>query len=184
MVNIGFDITVKFYSLFLLLLTTLILSPHFRTLYLFFIQGQKVQLPILPEVITSSQKKRLVKSFVVCVLLFEGLFKFVQMNNFNDDIAPRPYLHGAYEVVENTSINIKRVFVHRHGYLIFQDHQDKMFDYKLTIDSVRHRFNVTDHDNNNYHLKYILQENDIVLNGDLENKKINLSLRRMTKRSK
>jgi hypothetical protein len=71
------------------------------------------------------------------VLLVETAGPFLSEQQFNDDIAPRPPLHGAYAV---TSLQLSRpattaplrLFVHRQGYLLTQQKDGQLQDYKLT----------------------------------------------------
>jgi hypothetical protein len=68
---------------------------------------------------------------------------------YNDDLSPRPKFHGAYQVQSNfglTSINsqtdskyfgkidsIKRIFIHRRGYLILQFQDEHFRDFPISF---------------------------------------------------
>jgi hypothetical protein len=147
-VNFSFDISVKIHSGFLLLLTLLLLWRYAKTLYRFFVSRASVQLTDrkIPLTISPALKTGL-KTFAVCVLLFEAFYPFIKTKKFNDDLAARPYLHGAYEV-QKDSIDappINRFFIHRDGYLIFQNDKDEMRDYKSFIDTIAHQFILIDY---------------------------------------
>ncbi len=162
-VNFSFDISVKVFSCYLLFLNLLLLSPYFKVLYQFLIQQQssidfpKQHLFFEPQKTQkniqesnnrylnfSSFWKPTLKTFITGLFLLEATFPYVQRWNFNDDLAARPFLHGAYEVVESnigtipkySNFNFKRFFIHRHHYLIFQNQKDKMMDTKFELDVV------------------------------------------------
>jgi len=130
-VNIGFDISVKLYSLFLLYLC----------IYLLWLR--KSSLPVSGE---TSDKRRFsmvfLKWFAIGIILLEGLYPYIRSHNFNDSLAKRPFLHGVYEVKSVRSDKdsiplvlspVKRFFIHRNGYIIFQDRNDVMKDFKFEI---------------------------------------------------
>jgi hypothetical protein len=73
-----------------------------------------------------------VKSLLIVLLFIEALVPAIKSRNFNDDKVPRPLYHGAYKVQEN-QWGIKRFFIHRDGYLIFQNEDDSFTDYKFHL---------------------------------------------------
>ncbi len=142
-VNFSYDISVKTFSIFLLCLTLVAASPYFRSMYLFFVKG--LQTSIHREnvhFIHNPSLKFGIKFFIIGMFFMEGLSPYVFSGNFNDDTSRRPYLHGAYEFEtpadifpeKGTPFQCKRFSIHRDGYLIFQDTDEKMRDYKLKID--------------------------------------------------
>lgn len=165
-INFSFDISVKVYSSFLCFLSILLLSPYFQKLYRFFILKQVVNLEDTPIKFSFIQSKPLkvgLKSFTIGLILIECFLPFLKSLNFNDDLAPRPYLHGAYEVtevfVENKKISInqspiKRFYIHRRNFLIFETHQGQMADYELFINQIQHVFLLKDYQQNTYTLNY------------------------------
>lgn len=146
MINFGFDISVKLYSCFLILLCVLLILPDAKRLFQFFFSNKKVEdrKPI-PEM--KFLQKRFVylplKILVVFIIVFDPLFPYLKAGNFNDDVFPRPYMHGAYDVtlfVKNSDtllplqtdpVRWKRVFIHRQGYFIIQNMNDEMEDFQL-----------------------------------------------------
>jgi len=150
MINVSFDISVKILSSFLLFLSVLIIFPDLRNLYRFFLQNQKTTLQKWAPIYSSSKHIWMYsvgKSFVILLLLVDVLFPYFKANNFNDDLAPRPFLHGAYEVslfaVNQDTIppllteqsRWKHFFVHREGYFITENMQEQMQDFPLQINS-------------------------------------------------
>ncbi len=142
MVNFGFDISVKLYSCFLLVLSLYLLHPFYQRLWQFLFAPDKTMIP-------GKDNKHLIaypfgyvfiKCMTVGLIFLEALYPYLRSGHFNDDVAPRPYLHGAYEVRQVVSgadtlrggdLPVKRFFVHRNGYIIFQDQADKMVDYRF-----------------------------------------------------
>jgi hypothetical protein len=142
-VNFGFDIGVKLYSLFLLFITIYLLAPYASRLY-FFITQQTVAATSPVESRKKSFLFLFLKCFVIGLILLETMGPFIRRGNFNGDLARRPHLHGAYEVTGmikgvdtliNSSFPVKRFFIHKEGYMIFQDQQDHMQDYKFSYNS-------------------------------------------------
>ncbi len=146
MINVSFDISVKILSSFLLFLSVLIILPDLSNLYRFFFQGQAVGIDSChPQYATQKQFwwYSLGKSLVIGLLLLDVILPYFKTQNFNDDLVPRPFLHGAYEV-ETFAVNQdtippllphpsrwKRFFVHREGYFIAEDMQEEMWDFPL-----------------------------------------------------
>jgi hypothetical protein len=157
-INLSFDISVKLYSSFLLFLAIYISYPGLRPLYALFILQEKVNPEIIKHKFSNLKGYNWFKSIIILTILAEALYPYFKSGNFNDDKAPRPLLHGAYEVLFDSSNNnpsrIKRVFIHRDGYLIFQDEQDQMTDFKLEIDPLKNELLVSDYDGSSNVLQY------------------------------
>jgi hypothetical protein len=175
MINFGFDISVKLYSLFLLFISFYLVYPYLRRLYTFFFTTKETKLPIQhrkPFTGTHLFIAVFIKCLVVGLILFESVCQNVRTNNFNDDRAKRPYLHGAYQVLSivsgrDTLIKenwpVKRFFIHRNGYLIFQNQQDAMQDYKFDFDAQKNTFSLTDYQLNKKELVVAYQPGDSLL---------------------
>lgn len=162
-INFSFDISVKLFSSFLLLITLLLLTPNLKILHQLFVQSKVVQLNVLSGkgLIHSPVVRISIKSFVIILFLVESFFPYWQMGNFNDDNMPRNYLHGAYEVTEtitsNTQMNLpplKRIFIHRSNYFIFQYENETMEDYHLEISQTQQTFTLTNYDSEKIELNY------------------------------
>lgn len=146
-VNFSYFISVKLFSSFLLLLCFLLMAPDIRRLWFFFVRQTDVPAPAQWFPAPGGQGKRLLlaslKSLAVCLILLETLQPFFSGSDFNDDAFPRPRWHGAWQVglyVRNgdtlppltTDLHrVDRIFIHRKGYLITQNMQGAMQDYKL-----------------------------------------------------
>jgi hypothetical protein len=196
LINIGFDISVKLYSCFLLLLCTIGITIHTPGLYRFFWLHLPARQYLWRPNINTTKKRityRLVKSVVVMLIFADALAPFVQAGNFNDDRYPRPFLHGAYEV-KSFEVNgkkqvadlqnqqrWKRFFVHRRSYFIVQRMNDEMADFALAYDLPHHQLHIKDYDSTIYTFQYTLNKDILVLKGlvhqdtlTVEGKKIDL----------
>lgn len=174
-VNFGFDISVKLYSLFLLFLTIYLLAPYFRLLYHFMLfQRTDTQRSMTPDVrvVKNPFLSASLKWFIAGIILLEALYPFGRSGNFNNDLAKRPYLHGAYEVktmiagtdtMDAAHSTVKRFFIHKDSYMIFQDQEDKMNDYKLGYDLDKYIFVLTDYQMHKTILTFSYRASDSIL---------------------
>lgn len=157
-VNFSFDISVKLYSLFLLVITVYLFSPILNPLWNLLVNKQIHSLSdykVHHFVFQRKSINQVLKIACIVFVLLESLYPYLKIGNFNDDKFPRPILHGVYELrnslIGNDSLSkqesvIQRVFVHRDGYLIFQDQNEEMYDYKLTVNESKKQFVLTDYD--------------------------------------
>jgi hypothetical protein len=137
--NFSFDISVKTFSIFLLMTSLFAVFPKLKSVANFFIFHKSEQLVIdKTPIITNYFLSIWTKIIIINSFLIIVLFPYFQTNNFNDDEHERPFLHGAYHV--NTVLKnndtlalcdfpVQKIFVHRNNYLIFQDKNNKMNDY-------------------------------------------------------
>lgn len=155
-INISFDISVKVYAGFLLLCALFILFRYKSRLQVLVAPQSTINLPAMTDVeIWKHPFVRIfLKSLLTGFILFESFYPYVRSSNYNDDIAPRPFMHGAYGVqrfisgsdtITGASVPVKRFFVHRQGYLIFQDQQEGMQDFKLDYDTAKGTYFITDY---------------------------------------
>jgi hypothetical protein len=180
LINFAFDISVKFFSLLLFCMAIYVAMPFlgnwFRVL-----MGKEVNK--FDKVYKVGHDKSIVKVFckslVIGLLFLEGLYPYIKSKSFNDDNTARPYLHGAYAVSQVISIAdtlqtlnypFKRFFVHRNGYIIFEDNNEHMQDFKLLIDSITKQLRLTDYSGNHTSIKYNVVDSFITLNYQLNNK--------------
>ena len=171
-INLSFDISVKLFSAFLILINLYLLIPTLGILWNLFILNSVIRLKIQFNFSIPKSTKIIIKTIVICILLLESLFPYLNSGNFNDDISKRPFLHGAYVVQEfnqngiilNTRNSpVKRLFFHRDGYLIFQNQQDEMTDYKLEINPIKNTFILTDYELNKTTISYSYSKRDRLL---------------------
>lgn len=196
MINIGFDISVKLYSAFLILLCCILIAPDAKRLLVFFFKNEIPEKKNKPPVFISEKYRWLfpiLKTLVVLFLLTDSLYIYFETENYNDDLAKRPPLHGAYEVssfvlngdtlqTDLTEANRwKRVFVHRRDYFIVQNMQDQMTDFRLENDTVKHILLMSDYSGkaSNYFHYVSGNENTLLLSGKIGDKNAELILNKI-----
>jgi len=160
-INISFDISVKLYSSFLFFLCLLILTPNFKRLFDFFVLNKHTILTPLNgnQIFSSKITKLIFKTVILFFFFIETLYPYLQKAEFNDDNTARPALHGAYEIIkmENTNssnLKIKRFFIHRQNYFIFQYEDDTTEDFYLELNPSLKKITLTDYDGNKTILLY------------------------------
>ncbi len=157
MVNIGFDITVKIYSTFLLLISCFVAWPAKKSLYLVYFlhkappgEASKNRFNSKRKIIAYS----LLKSIAVMIILFEACYVHLRNGNLNDDAFARPPLHGAYEVLSGEALEgelqpdywsgSRRFFFHRDGYFIAQSKDENSFeDYYCRVDTLNRSIQIS-----------------------------------------
>lgn len=128
-INLGFDISVKFFSLNLLLMAAFALKDEWFPLYRFLILKQRIQLEDKAELDTKALPLWIAFKIVFIGLsLVAILFLYVNNGNYNDDIAERPFLHGAFKNINEDS-DIRYVFFHRKDYIILMGKDEKIMDF-------------------------------------------------------
>lgn len=127
LINLGFDISVKLFSFILLLLSFYLLENHWSRIFNFLILKQKEQ---LYEEAKSKYQPWLAafRTLVLGLVFVKIIMPYLVSGNYNDDTSQRPYLHGAYKIIDETS-PINYIFFHRRNYLILMDKNDKMLDF-------------------------------------------------------
>jgi hypothetical protein len=163
LINIGFDISVKLFTLFLLMIVFFNLYPFLKTTYAFFIQHKAVQLAT-PHIIPVN---KWVHACLCSGIIGFILVPYISAGNLNDDNAERPFLHGAYQVeyftINNDSLNkcdfpYKRFFIHRNSYIIFQKEDDSMVDYFFEMNEGAKQMEIRDYENNKIPVTYNYDE--------------------------
>jgi hypothetical protein len=156
-VNFGFDISVKLFSLLLLFQTLYLLAPYMQSLVQFYFTHRTVSgktgaaaAVLIPNRFLAAS----LKWFAAGIIFLEAFYPFLKTGNFNGDNAARPYMHGAYEVtqyiagsdtLERNRFPVRRFFIHKDSYMIFQNREDEMTDYKLSYDTDKYEFVLTDY---------------------------------------
>lgn len=156
-VNFGFDISVKLFSLLLFYLAIYLLAPYIKNLYQFFFTNRAVTgkpgsgtIVLIQNRFLSASLKWLATGFI----FLEALYPFIRSGSLNGDKATRPFMHGAYGVtqyivgadtLEPARFPVKRFFIHKDSYMIFQDNEDEMTDYKLSYNIDKQEYVLTDY---------------------------------------
>jgi len=191
--NFSYDISVKIFSSFLLLLSIVLLSLYIKPIAAIFFQRNYIREDRWQPAFMKHKKKwaYCLKGAMALLLLADGLFPYVRSHNFNDDAYHRPPFHGAYAVttfvqdgdtiplLNNTTV-WKNVFVHRDGYFIIKQMNDAMQDYKLVTDTITKDWQVYSYTDTtiNTTFSYRLQGDSLLqLSGEWFNHDIEVTLK-------
>ncbi|MFK7784442.1 MAG: hypothetical protein AB8B56_04955 [Crocinitomicaceae bacterium] len=137
MINIGFDITVKLLSMYLVIVSLYVLSPFFQSLISFFFTTHQTDKPQI-QLSLAPKMRAAIKVIVVLLIFTEVLFSYIHIGSFNGREMEKITHHGSYKLTEdNTSIfgheDIERIHIHSKGYLILEDTEGNFFDYPMRI---------------------------------------------------
>jgi hypothetical protein len=188
-VNFGFDISVKLFSLLLLFLNLYLLIPYIKNLYHFFFTQRSVTGKSNTAKVVFIQNRFLsasLKWFIAGIIFLEAFYPFIKTGNFNGDNATRPSMHGAYEVTQYiagsdtlkpASFPVKRFFIHKDSFMIFQNREDEMTDYKLSYDADQYQYILTDYRMNKtaIHFNYNRADSVLVLQYSGDSKRFQLT---------
>lgn len=137
-INIGFDITVKLLSSYLVIVAAFVLLPYVKSLRLFFFsESGNFQKPQL-KINVPPKLRLIVKSVVILLLLTEVLLPYVQIGSFNGREMKKLAHVGSYEVRTPNSemlgiTKVKRIHIHSKGYLILEDEFGHFSDFPIRI---------------------------------------------------
>lgn len=149
LINFSFDISVKLFSVTLFFMCLFALGNFWKKFCIFIFKGEsaKVEIPTLHWIKRIQPFISPTKMLVFGFVFLEIFLPVAQAGNWNDDEAPRPYLHGAYQVIKQqpTAKNkLKYVFFHRDHYIIFMNEAEETKDFPYELDSVNRRLRYTD----------------------------------------
>ncbi len=186
MINFGFDISVKIYSIFLFLLSFLLAIPHLRSLQHFFFSRPQ------PIIVDQNQydskphsKSQLLlyaigKPLIIGLIALEALFPYFRTQNFNDDLSEKPYLNGAYKVqsfYSTTEVKKKpkRIYIHRRGYFIIEYEDETQESLNLEYVNENRILKLMDTDSTVSFLSIIDQPDILLLSGLFKNQEIKMT---------
>lgn len=161
-INLGFDISVKFFSLILLLMLVFGLKDEWIPLYRFLILKQSVQLKEEPQI-----RKEAFPAWIFFKTAFIGfsmvaiLFPYIESGNYNDDTTGRPSLHGAFKNADASS-GLQYIFFHRNHYVIFMDQNEKTKDFHYSQGSQDHLI-LEDYNGKKMNVPFSYQKKDSLL---------------------
>ncbi len=141
LVNFTFNISVKVFSSFLLVLSILLFSPSFKPL-VNLLTFKAIEQPTFNKTTTNVNPwvYRATKGIVVLLFFADSLWIYGKSKNWNDDQFPRISIHGAYEVITSSNTDIQRVFINRKGYLVMEDLETNRTDFQISVDTVSRVF--------------------------------------------
>ena len=174
LINFGFDISVKTFSIFFLFASIFAVFPYLKKLINFLVFQNTEQLLINNQTIISNTFiKTWVKFSVIGLFFIQVLYPYFKTQNFNDDNFKRPFLHGAYQVLkiikENDTLQesdfpIKNIFIHRKKYIIFQGNNNEIIDYHFDLDIVNKKMHLQDYKKNKISVRFEFSKKDSTFN--------------------
>jgi hypothetical protein len=175
LINMSFDISVKFYTLFLLGLTVFTFRHEFRSWSLFLFGKESADLDSFNQRNTQLQlKSTLLAGLFPLLVIAETLTPHIVNGELNGDLEKKTPWHGAYEVktVQNPKdsswYSIQRIFFHRDQYLIFQTTDDEFLDFPYVITNGRNKIQLNLGENKfiSFDLKTNTVSGELVLSSD------------------
>ncbi|MFN1218056.1 hypothetical protein ACKW6Q_13885 [Chryseobacterium kwangjuense] len=161
-INLGFDISVKFFSLILLLMAVLGLKDEWIPLYRFLILRQKIQLDEEPQILRGAFPAWVFfKTAFIGFSMVAIFFPYFESGNYNDDTTGRPLLHGAFKNVDANS-DLQYIFFHRNYYIILMDQDEKTKDFHYSQDSKNHLI-LEDYQGGKMNVPFSYQKKDSLL---------------------
>lgn len=131
MINLGFGITVVQFTLFLLLINFLILTPYLPLIQRYIwskpttISVQNIEFFILKK---HPNYRKIFRVLILLAIVIESLSIYVDYGAWNGNNLPRSNEYGAYSFKEDDA-PYKRLFFHKNTYLILQAKNDEFFNY-------------------------------------------------------
>ena len=196
-VNYFYDVPVKIVSTMLVVMTLFLLSKDIKRLFKFFFTGEAVSLPVIkaPEI---QQKwlriaKLSAKALIIGYALIYGFIDVLDARKKYGDLAPKPALHGLYDVDEfvinndtlpplvTDSLRWKQFAIQWEGYARINYMTDKVASFLTEIDTSLQRLELTVRNDSTirYSLVYELPSPDtLIMKGTYQTDTISMLLTR------
>ncbi len=176
-VNLGFNISVKLFSSFLLFLGIYLFIPYAKKLIAIYtgkiISNIQVETIQQPKPFTYF----LLKGLLLGIIFFDVFFPFVQSGTLNADEKAKIALHGAYEVIDMKSsvplngikdepyekLPFSRFYIHKDGYFIIEREKGEMLVFKLRFNRKDSTISVTDYYFHTTFFSYTYSSKDSIL---------------------
>lgn len=124
-INISFDISVKIFSFLLILITI-------YQLYFYKARIKKLTILIFSKTLKQPNSLRLaVKTFVLFLFISILTVPYLLNDQSDKDFSEAYYLEGSSCVNSSKAFNIKRLFILKQGYVVFENTNEQMIDYKI-----------------------------------------------------
>ncbi len=168
LVNFGFDISVKTFSILLLLMTIFAIYPNLKSIFYFFIRAKQSELSFSDFHLIKQKPVRIaLKFFTIGFFFIQIILPYFESQNFNDDEFPRPFLHGSYQVIasnqKSANFQVIRFYIHRKNYLILENETGKKIDYYFEVDQSKKQFKLMSYQSKFQILTYKYSIKDSVL---------------------
>lgn len=166
LINFCFNISVKLFSMTLLLMCLGILAPYRHAfLRLFFNTNGSVKAIPQPDFSSNKLLYPIMKAGVILVIFIDSLLIYRQTGNWNDDLQPRSSIHGGYDVLSGNE-SWEQIFFHRKGYFIVKEDEKTLKDYRVVeLDTVGKRL-VVERRGNQDSYRYLLRPDTLFMYPD------------------
>ena len=138
MINIGFDISVKLLSLYLLLCSIYLLSTHARSIFWFFFVNHGVtKITSLPTFTFNPSVKRFIKGSILVLFVLDTSLPYFQRSHIEATELERnagSYVNSSLDV-QLFSHDVKRIHLHSKGYFIIEDFDGNFFDERCSMNA-------------------------------------------------
>lgn len=136
MINIGFDITVKFLSFYLIVCSIFLLSPVLKKLFDLLIKQKGISALSPPHLLLSNDRlKRGIKATIISLILLDVTLPYLAPKS-TQEVEIEKYV-GSYEnqstQTELLNKKVKRFHIHSKRYFIIEDFNNNFYDYKFTM---------------------------------------------------
>lgn len=136
MINVGFDISVKLLSLYLLIAATFLLMPVLNHFLDLFIRQRKISVLKPPHLLFSNNRlKKTIKAMAITLILLDVISPYLA-EEYSKELKMKMY-SGSYEIKTKGAVflnhSIKRIHIHSNGYFILEDFNSQFQDYKFTL---------------------------------------------------
>ena len=138
MINVGFDISVKLLSLYLLLCSMYLLSTHTRSIFWFFFVNHGVtKITSHPTFTFNPSVKRFIKGSILVLIVLDVSLPYVQRSHLQPTELEQnagSYANSSLDI-QLFSHDVKRIHLHSKGYFILEDLEGKFFDYRCSMNA-------------------------------------------------
>ncbi|MCW3077964.1 MAG: hypothetical protein JWO32_2573 [Bacteroidetes bacterium] len=150
MMNFSYDIPVKIYSTFLVLLSLVVMSPYMRNLLNLFILQKSVDKVEYMAVFSNKKMvivRYLAKGFMLIACVAMSFYEAYSMNAEYGEAAPKPPLYGIYKtnqfILNNDTLPLytdssawKTITFNDPGFITIQKFNDKRYGAEVMIDTL------------------------------------------------
>lgn len=182
LINFGFDIDVKLFSLILMGFSLLIAYPFLRAIIFASWFQTSINLKTWrPSFEQNRLKYWCIKLTIILIIFIESTYPYFDTGNFNDDKAKRLKYHGAYAISKfnvnghgigcDNESRWKRIYIHRMHYLIIENEASETIDFEIQWDHELNSFDIKDYDGEDFHFHFTERQDSLrslfgVMHGD------------------
>lgn len=124
-INISFDISVKIFSFLLILITI-------YQLYFYKEKLKQLVVFLFPKIVNKSNSLRLaIKTFALLLFICVLTVPYILEMQSEKEVSNAYYLENSSCINSSKAFDIKRLFILKQGYVVFENTNEEMIDYKI-----------------------------------------------------